>query len=51
MALTHNNPGYYYISWENLLITYEGTLYQIQNSYTNLKYVYWDVTNPYELQC
>lgn len=51
MALTHNNPGYYYISWENLLITYEGTLYQIQNSYTNLKYVYWDVTSPYELQC
>lgn len=51
MALQDNNPQYRWISWKNLLVTYEDVTYQIQNSETNMKYIYWDITNPYILQC
>ena len=51
MALIDNSPTTKWIRWRDLLITYEENTYQIQNSETNLKYVYWDVTNPYTLQC
>lgn len=49
--LRDNNPTFTWISWNNLLITYDKNTYQIQNSETNMKYVYWDITNPYDLQC
>lgn len=51
MALQDNNPQYRWISWKNLLITYENKIYQIQNGKTNKKYVYWNVDNPYILEC
>ena len=51
MALKDNSPTLSYVAWSDLLITYEGTTYKIQNSYTNMKYIYWDITNPYTLQC
>ncbi|GAA0102498.1 hypothetical protein UT300012_32130 [Paraclostridium bifermentans] len=51
MALQDNNPQYRWVSWKNLLVTYENVTYQIQNSETNMKYIYWDITNPYVLQC
>lgn len=51
MALKDNSPTLSYISWKDLLITYMDQTYQIQNSHTNMKYIYWDVTNPYTLQC
>ena len=31
------------------MITYNGNVYQIQNSYTCKPYIYWDVNSPYEL--
>ena len=51
MAIKDNSPTLSYVAWSDLLITYEGTTYKIQNSYTNMKYIYWDITNPYTLQC
>lgn len=51
MALKDNNPTFSYISWKDLLITYENETYQIQNADTNMKYIYWDIMNPYVLQC
>lgn len=32
-----------------MIITYNGQVYQIQNSYTNKPYIYWDYNSPYEL--
>ncbi|MGL4801858.1 MAG: hypothetical protein ACRC18_06305 [Cetobacterium sp.] len=51
MALKDNNPTFTYLSWNDLLITYNEETYKIQNGHTNMKYVYWDITNPYILQC
>ena len=51
MALKDNSPTLSYISWKDLIITYVGQTYNIQNSHTNMKYIYWDITNPYTLQC
>lgn len=49
MAIIDNHPTFSYCSYKNMMITYNGEKYSIQNSSTNLKYVYWDVTNPYTL--
>ena len=49
MALLSNVPTLSYIRWQNLLITYQGTTYQISNNQTNKAYIYWDVGNPTEL--
>ena len=49
MALLSNVPTLSYIRWQNLLITYQGTTYQITNNQTNKAYIYWDVGNPTEL--
>ena len=49
MAILNNVPTLSYISWKNMLITYDGQTYQIQNSYTMKQYIYWDYNNPYAL--
>ena len=47
MAILNNVPTLSYISWKNMLITYDEQTYQIQNSYTMKQYIYWDYNNPY----
>lgn len=49
MAILSNVPTLSYISWKDMIITYEGQTYQIQNSYTMKPYIYWDYNNPYQL--
>lgn len=49
MAILNNVPTLSYISWKDMIITYEDQSYQIQNSYTNKPYIYWDYNKPYEL--
>lgn len=49
MAILSNVPTLSYISWKDMIITYEGKTYQIQNSYTMKPYIYWDYNNPYQL--
>lgn len=44
-----NVPTLGYISWKDLIITYNGQSYQIQNSYTCKPYIYWDYNDPYQL--
>lgn len=48
MILT-NTPSLSYISWKGMIITYNNQSYQIQNSYTNKPYIYWDYNQPYNL--
>lgn len=49
MAILNNVPTLSYISWKNMLITYNEQTYQITNSYTMKQYIYWDYNNPYTL--
>lgn len=49
MAILSNVPTLSYVSWKDMIITYEGQSYQIQNSYTMKPYIYWDYNNPYQL--
>ena len=49
MSLLANVPTLSYISWKNMIITYNETTYQIENSHTNKAYIYWDLKNPYLL--
>ena len=37
-----NTPSLSYIQWKDMIITYDNQSYQIQNSYTNKPYIYWD---------
>lgn len=47
MAILNNVPTLGYVSWKDVTITYEGQIYQIQNSYTMKPYIYWNYENPY----
>ena len=49
MGLMANVPTLSYVSWKELLITYQNVTYQIENSHTNKPYIYWDSNNPYIL--
>ena len=49
MGLMANVPTLSYVSWKELLITYQNVTYQIENSHTNKPYIYWDLNNPYML--
>ena len=44
-----NTPSLSYIQWKDMIITYNNQSYQIQNSYTNKPYIYWDYNQPYTL--
>ena len=44
-----NTPTLSYIQWKDMIITYDNQSYQIQNSYTNKPYIYWDYNQPYNL--
>ena len=44
-----NTPTLSYIQWKHMIITYNNQSYQIQNSYTNKPYIYWDYNQPYTL--
>lgn len=51
MALLDNVPGMGYIYIQNLVITYQEKPYVINNLYTNKKYIYWNLDNPFNLYC
>lgn len=44
-----NTPTLSYIQWKDMIIIYDNQSYQIQNSYTNKPYIYWDYNQPYTL--
>lgn len=49
MGINTNTPTLSYIQWKDLLITHNDIIYQIQNSYTNKPYIYWNINDPYKL--
>ena len=49
MSLYNNTPSNTYIYIENLTITYDNQTYPITNTYTNKKYIYFDLNNPQTL--
>ena len=51
MALLDNVPSMGYIYIQNLVITYNEKPYVINNLYTNKKYIYWNLDNPFNLYC
>lgn len=46
MAFLDNNPTFTYVKCSNLSIIYNNMSYEIQNTYTNCKYLYWDLNTP-----
>ena len=46
LALHNNTPCNTYVYIENLTITHEDKTYPITNTYTNKKYVYFNLNNP-----
>ena len=44
-----NCPSLSYIYIKDMIITYNGVPYQIQNVYTMKPYIYFDINNPYTL--
>ncbi len=49
MSVLSNTPTLSYIYIKDMIITYKGQSYIIQNTYTNKPYIYWDYNNPYSL--
>lgn len=49
MAILSNTPTLSYIYIKDMIITYNNIPYQIQNTYTNKPYIYWDYNDPYKL--
>ena len=49
MSVLSNTPTLSYIYIKDMIITYKGQSYIIQNTYTNKAYIYWDYNNPYSL--
>lgn len=50
MAVLDNSPGLKYIRVENLVITFNDTMYPIKNIWTKKKFLYWDSSFPFILQ-
>ncbi len=50
MIVTDNSPSAGYIAWEDVVIDYKGTEYNIANDNSNMTYIWWDFTSPNELQ-
>ena len=46
MAFQDNNPTKTYVSVKNLVITYNGLNYAVNDMYSQYKYFYWSVDNP-----
>lgn len=49
MSVLSNTPTLSYIYIKDMIITYKGQSYIIQNTYTNKPYIYWDYNDPYSL--
>lgn len=49
MAILSNSPTFTYVSYRGMCVTYEGTMYTVQNGYSNKKYLYWEKSSPYQL--
>ena len=49
MSVLSNTPTLSYIYIKDMIITYRGQSYIIQNTYTNKPYIYWDYNDPYNL--
>ena len=49
MAILSNTPTLSYVYIKDMIITYNDISYQIQNTYTNKPYIYWDYNDPYKL--
>jgi hypothetical protein len=50
MAFQDNNPTRTYVSVKNLVITYNGLNYAVNDMYSQYKYFYWSVDNPTQIE-
>lgn len=50
MAITDNSYTNSYIRITGCLVNYDKELYQVQDDFTNKKYVYWNRENPYKFE-
>lgn len=47
-TFTNNSPSPGYISWADVHIVYKGNTYAIEDGNTNMKYICWFLSTPYE---
>lgn len=50
MGVFDNSPTKHYIRLTGIIVTYNENIYNVEDFYTNKKYVYWEADNPYVLK-
>jgi len=50
LVITDNSPSAGYIAWAGLVITYKSVNYNVNDSNSNKRYIWWDLDNPNDLQ-
>ena len=50
MGVFDNSPTSHYIRLTGIVVTYNDDIYNVENFYTDKKYIYWEADNPYVLK-
>ena len=50
MVITDNSPSAGYVAWTGVVMTFKSIDYNVANGNSNKKYIWWDFTNPNDLQ-
>jgi len=50
LVITDNSPSAGYIAWAGLVVTYKSVNYNVNDSNSNKRYIWWDLDNPNDLQ-
>ena len=50
LVITDNSPSAGYIAWAGLVVTYKEVNYNVNDSNSNKRYIWWDLDNPNDLQ-
>ena len=45
-----NSPTSHYIRLTGIIVTYNDKIYNVEDFYTDKKYIYWEADNPYVLK-
>lgn len=50
MGVFDNSPTSHYIRLTGIIVTYNDKIYNVEDFYTDKKYIYWEADNPYVLK-
>ncbi len=50
MGVFDNSPTSHYIRLTGIVVTYNDDIYNVEDFYTDKKYIYWEADNPYVLK-